>query len=186
MSSSRLKNYYLLKKLYVRTANRDVKWTNHIKLSNIQAMDKFTATQAKQRFGELLERASAAPVTIEKHGKVVAAMVPADWLSRDSGRDERQLARERQNLLEERRLMAHQRIGLDLLARAEGRQDLLNAARQEVARWSDLSLCSQDYIDRWGEWLSLPADELALRMCSDAGGWGKAMRQNSPFIAVAA
>lgn len=78
--------------------------------------------------------------------------------------------------------MAHQRIGIDLLSHPEKKRQLLDAARIQIKRWAEQGLCSQDYIDRWNEWLSLPAVALVDRMCSDAEGWGKAMRQNSPFV----
>jgi prevent-host-death family protein len=144
-------------------------------------MDKISASDAKQKFGDLLRRALSMPVAIEKHGKVVAALVPAEWLKRDERLDDRHLARKQQRQLEQNRLMAHQRIGIDLLARTERRKELLKVARAEVRRWSENNLCSQDYIDRWSQWLALPPGELVIRMCSDADGWGNAMRQNSPF-----
>ena len=144
-------------------------------------MDKVSASAAKQNFGNVLERAAAAPVAIERHGKVVAALVPADWLARASLLDERRQARERQKQVEQNRLMAHQQIAIELLIDGSRRQQLLKAARREVRRWSEQGLCSQDYIDRWSEWLALPAAALAKEMCSDADGWGTAMRQNSPF-----
>lgn len=147
-------------------------------------MDKVSASDAKQKFGEVLERASARPVAIERHGRIVAAMVPAEWLSRESLLDERRYAREQQRLVEQSRLMAHQRLGIDLLTNAGKRNRLLKDARRQVRRWSEENLCSQDYIDRWNEWLSLPEAELVVRMCGDADGWGKAMRQNSPFSAA--
>lgn len=148
-------------------------------------MDKVSASDAKQRFGEVLERASAAPVAIERHGRVVAAMVPAHWLASQDLLDERRRAREQQRLIEQRRLMAHQRIGIELLTKPRSGQRLLAGARREVRRWADQRLCSQDYIDRWTEWLALPEAKLVALMCSDADGWGNAMRQNSPFGAVA-
>ena len=144
-------------------------------------MDKITASAAKQNFGELLERAASGPVAIERHGKVVAAVVPPGWLDGGSRMDPRLRAREEQHLVEQQRLMAHQRIGIELLSRKGRRKPMLDAARREVRRWADQQLCSQDYIDRWSEWLALPDVELVDRMCSDAEGWGKAMRQNSPF-----
>lgn len=144
-------------------------------------MDKVSASAAKQNFGNVLERAAAAPVAIERHGRVVAALVPADWLARASVLDERRQAREQQKQVEQNRLMAHQQIAIELLSDSSRRQQLLKAARKEVRRWSQQGLCSQDYIDRWSEWLALPAAALAKKMCSDAEGWGKAMRQNSPF-----
>jgi hypothetical protein len=51
----------------------------------------------------------------------------------------------------------------------------------EVQRWEDGALCSADYIERWRQWLALPVASLVQVMCSDAEGWGRAMRQNSPF-----
>jgi antitoxin (DNA-binding transcriptional repressor) of toxin-antitoxin stability system len=144
-------------------------------------MDKVTASAAKQNFGQVLERAATAPVGIERHGKLVAALVPPQWLDRDPLLDERRRARSDQQRVEQGRLMAHQRIGIDLLAHKDRKKQLLGAARREVQRWAAERLCSQDYIDRWTEWLALPAVDLVERMCSDADGWGAAMRQNSPF-----
>lgn len=43
----------------------------------MEVMKRFTATQAKQRFGELLETVlRGEPVEIERHGRVVAHVVP--------------------------------------------------------------------------------------------------------------
>jgi antitoxin (DNA-binding transcriptional repressor) of toxin-antitoxin stability system len=148
-------------------------------------MDKVSASVAKQNFGQVLERAALEPVGIERHGKLVAALVPPGWVARADPLQERRLAREQQQRIEQNRLMAHQRIGIELLGRRDRRKQLLDGARREVRRWSQQNLCSQDYIDRWNEWLALPDVELVERMCSDAGGWGNAMRQNSPFGAVA-
>ncbi len=150
-------------------------------------MDKVTASEAKQAFGNVLARAAVAPVAIEKHGKVVAAMVSPVWLERSQQWDERTHARREQKAVEQRRLMAHQRVAIALLSLPEpGRRRLLQAARREVRRWQEGQLCSRDYIDRWNEWLALPKAQLVERMCSDAGGWGQAMRQNSPFAIVQA
>lgn len=77
--------------------------------------------------------------------------------------------------------MAHQRIGIDMLVNPKRKRQLLKVARNEVQRWAEQDLCSRDYIDCWSEWLSLPVPQLVEQMCSDADGWGKAMRQNSPF-----
>jgi len=95
---------------------------------------------------------------------------------------DRQMAREQQRKVELQRLNAHQRIGIELLTQASRRPVLLTAAQQEVQRWEDCALCSSDYIARWREWLALPVAELVPLMCSDAQGWGPAMRQNSPFV----
>jgi prevent-host-death family protein len=150
-------------------------------LSKIAKMDKISASEAKQNFGNVLERAALGPVGIEKHGKLVAALVPPGWLSRAEHLDERRQAREQQQRVEQNRLMAHQKIAIDLLSDKQCKKQLLDGARKEVRRWSAQQLCSQDYIDRWSEWLQLPVEALARQMCSDANGWGTAMRQNSPF-----
>lgn len=147
-------------------------------------MDKITASAAKQNFGQVLERAAHAPVGIERHGKLVAAVVSPQWLDSNPPQDERHRARDAQRQVELGRLMAHQRIGIDLLGHKERKKLLLDAARREVRRWAEQHLCSQDYIDRWSEWLALPPVDLVERMCSDADGWGTAMRQNSPFAAA--
>lgn len=154
------------------------------KLSTISKMDKISASDAKQSFGRLLEMAASAPVGIERHGKLVAAMVPPQWLSRSDLLDERRVAREQQKQVDQSRLMAHQRVAIELLSHPEMADQLLSAARAQVQRWATQNLCSDDYIDRWHQWLALPQAELAQLMCSDANGWGKAMRQNSPFAGM--
>jgi hypothetical protein len=146
-------------------------------------MDKVTASFAKQSFGTLLERAAVSPVGIERHGKLIAAMVPAGWINQVDPLDERRRAREEQKRVEQNRLVAHQKVAIDLLSRPERRRQLMAAARSELRKWSEKKLCSDDYIERWAEWLSLPTADLAERMSSDAEGWGNAMRQNSPFSA---
>ena len=153
-------------------------------MSKIIKMDKFTASAARQNFGQLLERAATAPVGIERRGKLVAALVPPHWLAQSPLLDERRRAREDQQRVEQLRLMAHQRIGIELLGHKVRRKLLLDGARREVRRWSEQGLCSSDYIERWNEWLALPTIELVDRMCSDAEGWGAAMRQSSPFAAA--
>lgn len=96
--------------------------------------------------------------------------------------DARQMARQQQRKVELQRLNAHQHIAIELLSQPSRRRALLTAAQQEVQRWEDSALCSSDYIARWREWLALPVAELVPLMCSDAQGWGPAMRQNSPFV----
>src|SRR6266496_2000696 len=43
----------------------------------IQAMETVKATLLKNRLGEMLARAALAPVAIERHGRIVAYLVPA-------------------------------------------------------------------------------------------------------------
>ena len=146
-------------------------------------MNTVAASRVKQNFGEILALAAFAPQGIERHGKLVAALVPPDWLARQSSFDERRAARAAQQQVEKQRLMAHQASGIALLCAtgAEQRSQLSRVMR-EVDRWQAEQLCSADYIARWREWLALPLKQLVQRMCSDADGWGNAMRQNSPFI----
>lgn len=149
-------------------------------------MDTVAASRLKQNFGEVLARAVLAPVGVERHGKLVAAVVPAQWLERHDALDERQAARVEQRRIELQRLMAHQRLGLQLLCAPRVRQaSRIRAALKEVQRWERQGLCSADYVLRWRKWLDLPLQRLVQTMCSDAAGWGSAMRQNSPFAASA-
>jgi len=148
-------------------------------------MNDVSASYAKQNFGDVLGRAALGPVGIRRHGKLVAAIVPPDFLARAGALDERRAARAAQRQVELARLAAHQRLGIDLLcAPVQQQRRMIDEARQEVARWKDKRLCSPDYIERWIAWLALPPRDLVQRMCSAAEGWGNAMRQNSPFILV--
>ena len=52
-------------------------------------MNTVAASRVKQNFGEILALAALAPQGIERHGKLVAALVPPDWLARQSSFDER-------------------------------------------------------------------------------------------------
>lgn len=148
-------------------------------------MNTVPASRVKQNFGEILALAAFTPQGIERHGKLVAALVPPDWLARQVNFDERRAARVAQQQVEKQRLMAHQALGIELFCSAAADQrSLLAAASREVDRWQAGQLCSADYIARWREWLALPLKQLVQRMCSDAAGWGNAMRQNSPFSAL--
>lgn len=145
-------------------------------------MNTVAASHVKQNFGEVLARAAHGPVGIERHRKLVAAIVPPHWLARQDDMDERRAARAAQRQVELGRLMAHQQVGIELLcASAAQQRKRIARARAEVDRWESARLCSADYIARWRAWLDLPVQELVRRMCSDAQGWGAAMRQNSPF-----
>lgn len=148
-------------------------------------MDSITASHAKQNFGAALARAALAPLGVERHGKLVAGLVPPHWLEQREVLDERRAVRVVQRQVELQRLAAHQRLGIALLcASVAGQRARIHAARLEIDRWERLQLCSADYIARWRGWLALPVRQLVPRMCSEAGGWGTAMRQNSPFGAA--
>jgi len=145
-------------------------------------MHKISATQAKQRFSEALDRAESEPVAIERHGRIVAMMVPPDYVSSDLS--ERRLARAQQEKIELDRLIRHQQIAIRLLTeKPERARKRVRDAIGVVDRWERESLCSQHFIGRWRELLSLPLASLAEQMCGDSDGWGKALRQNSPWAA---
>lgn len=145
-------------------------------------MHTVPASHVKQHFGEVLALAQQQPVGVERHRKLVAALVPPGWLSRQDALDERRLARQAQQQVELARLMRHQQIGIELLCGSAVQvRKRIEAARREVDRWEAAQLCSTDYIQRWRAWLALPLPRLVKTMCSEAGGWGAAMRQNSPF-----
>lgn len=143
-------------------------------------MFTLTASQAKQNFGALLGQLAHSPVAIERHHKTVAVVMSPQ--AAQSVSDPRQVARREQQQRELQRLMRHQQLAIDLLcAPVAAQQNALQAAHKMVQRWQTENLCSTDYIDRWRQWLALPLTQLAPLMCSDADGWGPAMRQNSPF-----
>jgi antitoxin (DNA-binding transcriptional repressor) of toxin-antitoxin stability system len=149
-------------------------------------MNTVPASHVKQNFGEVLAMAAHGPVGVERHRKLVAAIVPPQWLDRQDTLDERRAARAAQRQVDLGRLMAHQRTGIELLCATPAQQrKRIAQARAEVDRWETGRLCSADYIARWRAWLDLPVHELVQRMCSDAQGWGVAMRQNSPFAVSA-
>lgn len=111
-------------------------------------------------------------------------MVPVSALRPEHSSDQA-TARSAQRLIELRRLNAHRCLGLELLGASEPKQaGCIEAALKEVARWEQRGLCSADYIQRWRKWLAWPVPRLVRAMCSDAAGWGNAMRQNSPFSAL--
>jgi hypothetical protein len=148
-------------------------------------MDMVAASHVKQNFGEILARAAQGPVGIERHRKLVAAIVPPHWLSQHDALDERRAARAAQQQVEIKRLMAHQQLGIELLCMEPAQlRRHIEAARREIDRWEEMQLCSADYLARWRAWLDLPVKQMVQRMCSPAEGWGRAMRQNSPFVAA--
>ena len=147
-------------------------------------MKSISASEAKQNFGELLAQAAKAPVRIVRHGKTVAAVVPAAWLEQHAAKvDPRLAARAAQQEKVREREDKHRRIALALLtAPAPQRKAMIKQAQQMVDRWQAEQLCSPDYIEGWRAWLRLPTAELAKVMTSTDDAWAKPMRQNSPFL----
>ncbi len=147
-------------------------------------MKSISASEAKQNFGELLAEAAKAPLRIVRHGKAVAAVVPAAWLEQHAAKiDPRLAARAAQREKDRAREDKHRRIALALLtASARERKAMIKQAQQMVDRWQAEHLCSADYIEGWRVWLRLPTAELAKAMTSNDDAWAKPMRQNSPFL----
>jgi hypothetical protein len=142
-----------------------------------------SATQAKQSFGAALAQSEIEPVAIERHGKVVAMLIAADQLpDLDT---EKKLARLRQAGIEAERLIRHQALAIRLLkASPEAAERLVQQAKAVVDLWEERQLCSEHFISRWRALLALPLPELVERMCGDAEGWGRALRQNSPWSSL--
>ena len=152
-------------------------------------MKQFSATQAKQNFGELLGAAAHGLVAIERHGRVQAIIAAPQFFNQVPVPDalaSRQIARLRQSVIEKDRLIRHQRIALALVTASKPkRAQMLAAAQAVVQRWRSDGLCSADYIDRWSAILALPATEMALQMTGEADNdWGPALRQNSPWVGL--
>lgn len=103
------------------------------------------------------------------------AITPAERLLRLRARAE-------QRLVEEARSNRHGEFALRLLvADEEARKSLLGRARARVRAWRETEVCSLDYIERWEALLELPIERLAAEMVGDCNGWGRALRQCSPF-----
>jgi len=150
-------------------------------------MKSVSASDAKQNFGELLADAAKGPVRIVRHGKIVAAVVPATWLEQNASRvDPRVAARLTQQERDRSREDKHRRIALELLTvSAKERKAMIDQAKRMVDRWQAEQLCSLDYIESWRSWLKLPTAELAKAMTCTQDAWAKPMRQNSPFVLAA-
>lgn len=153
-------------------------------------LPEIPATQAKQSFGEMLDRLRAdAAVAITSHKRVKAVVTTPEVWSRaliaieaaDSNSDRVQ-ARVDQERVEFERLQRHALLSIDLISSSpERRDELLTAARARVLRWRAKNLCSNDIIELWEGLLSLPIQDLAREMVGDMGGWGRVLRQNTPF-----
>lgn len=164
------------------------------KMDKLDDCPRISATQAKQAFGEMLDRLREEPtLAITSHGRIKALIsTPQAW-SAQRGADtsareaidamERKLARARQSALEAERLQRHAELAIDLLnAAPERQQALIGQARDMVRKWRDDHLVSADYIERWERLLDLPVGQMARELVGDCDGWGRALRQNTPFV----
>jgi len=164
------------------------------KLDALTELPQIPATQAKQAFGEMLDRLRVEPaLAITSHGRIKALVAtPEIWSTHAKSLAEahqavdlleKKLARARQVDVEAQRLQRHAALAVELLSASRSRQEMLIAqARAMVAKWRDERLVSEDYIQKWEQLLSLPVKQLASEMVGDAEGWGRALRQNSPFV----
>ncbi|WP_137917104.1 hypothetical protein [Hydrogenophaga sp. 2FB] len=96
--------------------------------------------------------------------------------------EHRKLAREQQVQVEADRLRRHADLAAALLsASPDVRDAVIGEAKARVNRWREKLLCSEDFITRWDVILALPVERLAEEIVSDCDGWGRALRQNTPF-----
>ncbi len=121
----------------------------------------FTATAAKQRFGELLERAAHGPVGIVRHGRIVAYIVPPDGAAPPRGDIQAML---RARALQEDKTEARRRDQAVFAAALNARDRA--RARAIVARWEADKLCSPVYIKAWRALLELPREALREKLAS--------------------
>jgi len=159
-----------------------------IKMDNMDDLPRFTATAAKQRFGELLERAAHGPVGIVRHGRIVAYVVPPDRAalppasasaSASAGIDAMLRARAVQADKDDVRRRDH----LEFVKTMRPRDRVL--ARAFVARWQAEKLCSPAYIEAWRALLALP--RAALRGKLEArDDFTRVLRANSPLTPLIA
>lgn len=119
----------------------------------------YTATAAKQRFGEVLERAARGPVGIERHGRIVAYVVPPG-VAAVPRTDASALLRARQLQTEKD---ARRRRDHVAFAGAMTRREV-DQARLIVDRWEAQRLCSHCYIEAWRKLLALPRAALRDRL----------------------
>ena len=129
------------------------------KIDNMDEARTFTASAAKQRFGELLERAAHGPVGILRHGRIVAYVVPPGSAA-PRGADQAAMLRAR--ALQADRNEARKRDHLAFMKHLGARDR--ERARSVVARWEAEQLCSPVYIAAWRALLKLPRAALRRKL----------------------
>jgi len=150
------------------------------KIDNMDEAKVFTATAAKQRFGELLERAAHGPVGIARHGRIVAYVVPPDGAApQRTGVEAMLRARAVQADKNETRRRDQTAFASSINARDKA------LARAIVARWQADKLCSPVYIKAWRALLELP--RAALRAKLEArDDFTRVLLANSPLTPLIA
>lgn len=150
------------------------------KIDNMDESPTFTATAAKQRFGELLERAAHGPVGIVRHGRIVAYVVPPDGAAPPRP-DLTAMLKAR--ALQAAKAEARRR---DHLAFADGIHGRDRArARAVVARWEANKLCGAVYIKAWRALLALPRAPLRRKLAT-RDNFTRVLLANSPLTPLIA
>lgn len=90
-------------------------------------MDSMTAAEAKQKFGQLIEKAQRGPVEITKHGRRVGVFVSDEWFKEDAFYKNAELKRSLQRSLKQ-------------MENGEGRplEDVMNDLRRKYAHLSEV------------------------------------------------
>lgn len=150
------------------------------KIDNMDETREFTATAAKQRFGELLERAARGPVAIVRHGRVVAYVVPPEAAAPPQAGTEAMLrARAVQAGKDEARRRDHLAFANTMSPRERTR------ARAIVTRWEAEKLCSPAYIKAWRALLRLPRAALRGKL-EVRDNFTRVLLANSPLTPLIA
>lgn len=150
------------------------------KIDNMDESKMFTATAAKQRFGELLERAARGPVAIVRHGRVVAYVVPPEAAAPPQAGTEAMLrARALQTDKDDARRRDHLAFAKTVSPRDRTR------ARAIVARWEAEKLCSPVYIKAWRALLALPRAALRGKL-EGRDNFTRVLLANSPLTPLIA
>jgi prevent-host-death family protein len=150
------------------------------KMDNMDDSQVFTATAAKQRFGELLERAARGPVGIVRHGRIVAYVVPPQGVAPSHAGVEAMLrARALQADKDDARRRDHLAFAKIVSPRDRTR------ARAIVARWEAEKLCSPVYIKAWRALLGLPRAALRRKL-EVRDDFTRVLLSNSPLTPLIA
>lgn len=150
------------------------------KIANMDESKLFTATAAKQRFGELLERAAHGPVGIVRHGRIVAYVVPPEGVAAPRSDVEAMLrARAVQVDKDDARRRDHVAFAAAVNAPDRAR------ARAIVARWDAQKLCSPVYIKAWRALLELPRAALRAKL-ETRDDFTRVLLANSPLTPLIA
>ena len=150
------------------------------KIDNMDEPRVFTATAAKQRFGELLERAAHGPVGIVRHGRIVAYVVPPDGAAPPRTGIEAML---RARAVQADKNDARRRDQVAFAATVNARDRA--CARAVVARWEADKLCSPVYIKAWRALLELPRAALRVKLES-RDDFTRVLLANSPLTPLIA